>query len=80
MIRTARQAIAIYFNCDVADVKDCIYQPTRTSIPVYTNENKYYCACKVGRKPATHIDGFKWDWKKANAKFIENYGWQIFEA
>jgi len=79
-IATRRQAMAIYWGCDVSDVNDCIYHPTRTSIPVYTSAENYFCVTKKNEKPATHRDGFDWDWKKQTDALIESNDWQIWKA
>lgn len=76
-IKTRKQALATYWGCDIAEVEDYRYQPTKTSIPVYTSGDKYYCVTK-NDKPATHRDGFDWNWKQVHDSLVEKYGWKIW--
>lgn len=46
----ANEIIAATFGWSVADINECRYQATRTSIPVYTSGEKYYCCPAVGQK------------------------------
>ena len=57
--------LAFHFGCDVREMSDMQYQPTRFSKPkVYTSEDYYYCVVDEGKKPAIdkqYPDRWKWE-------------------
>jgi len=53
----------------------------RYSKKVHTIGNDYYCACKIGEKPAKNNrdGGVEFDWVKCNFWFAEKIGWQVWK-
>jgi hypothetical protein len=82
-IRTRAEAIATVFSIDVADVKDGRYHYGRTTAPVFTLGENYYCATKFGRgeKPAQMFDDKdRWSWVEKHDAFVQSQGWQVWES
>jgi hypothetical protein len=76
-IKTRIQALAVYWGCDVEDVKNCRYQSTRTNIPVFTSDENYWCATKKNERPAS---GDEWCWTEQIDNYVNKYGWRIWKA
>lgn len=53
-MNTSKQALASFLGWDLPELKDYRYHAGRTSIPVYTCDNFYYCATKGNQKPAKY--------------------------
>lgn len=60
--KSAAEVIAFVLGCDIAEVRDYRYQPTKyAKIHVYTIGDWYYCATLWDQEPP---DG--WDWQLIN--------------
>ena len=69
--RTAPEIIAVHFSCDMGDVTDGRYQPTRYSSPsIYTFGTDYYAA-PSNNLPPKNMPGA---WKEIG----EHYGRKVF--
>jgi len=77
---TGKTMLAMVFGWDNADIEDCRYQAGRTDRPVYTINEDYYCAVKIGQNPARNRDGDQWNWEKVESQFAESNGWQVWVA
>ena len=77
-LMTRTQAFANHIGCDLAEVKDYRYHYGRTSLPVWSVDNQYYCVTKVGAKPSTHRNGMEFDWVQLKDNFAEASGFQIW--
>lgn len=74
----AAEAIANVLGWDMQDVKDNRYQYGRTSKPVFTAGDYYYCA---GDVPARfYEDHNKWEWKQVKNPMNEKYGWIVWKS
>lgn len=60
-------------------MKDSRYQHGRSDKPIYVVGNDYYCAGKIGTKPAKHKDG-EFEWKEYKSWFADKIGWQVWEC
>lgn len=72
--------LAMVFGWDNSDMEDCRYQAGRTDRPVFTINEDYYCAVKIGQNPAKSYDGVQWEWEKVESKFAESNDWQVWVA
>ena len=57
MAKRADEIIAFHLGWDVADMRECRYQPSKYKVAVYACGDSYYCA------PSEHNampDGFAW--------------------
>ena len=73
---TAREAIATYLSADYADMEnDHRYQSTRTSIPVYSFGNSYFCSPSATQKLPR---GF--DWRAAGTVTVRGVSRDIYRA
>ena len=77
---TAKTILAMQFGWDSSDLEDYRYHYGRTNKPVYAIGEEYFCAVKIGQKPAKHQEQIDWDWKEYNSSFAESNGWQIWVA
>jgi hypothetical protein len=59
MAKQAKEIIAFVTGQDYDDMEDMRYQSTRTSIPVYTIGNEYFC-CPTARQK---LPKGEYDWK-----------------
>lgn len=74
----AAEAIANVLGWDVEDVKDNRYQYGRTSKPVFTAGDYYYCA---GETPAKFYEKEnRWEWVKVEHPTNSKYGWTVWRA
>jgi len=71
--------IAETFGMDYSDMKEYQYQPGRSNKPIYNMGNDYYCASKIGVKPAKHWT-MEFEWKEYKSSFADNIGWQVWEC
>lgn len=79
-VKTRLQAIATHFGCDVHEMEESRYQSTKTSMPVWTTEDAYYCVTKGSQKPAVHKDGMEWNWVRSKDTLIESFGWKVWQS
>lgn len=70
--------LSMVFGWDSSDMEDCRYQAGRTNRPVYTINEDYYCAVKIGQKPAKSHAGIQWEWEKVESTIAESEGWQVW--
>lgn len=75
---TGKTLLATAFGWDNADMEECRYQAGRSDRPVFTINEDYYCAVKIGQKPARSLNGIQWEWRKETSSFAESVGWQIW--
>lgn len=70
--------IAFHFGCDVGDMRDDRYQPTRFVNPkVFTSGDWYYCAVKEGKTPAVdNVFPDRWQWEEIG----RYYGYIVYRA
>lgn len=63
-----RKAVACWLGENVKDLeRERRYQPTCTPCPVYSCNNIYLTACRIGKRPKNSNDtrfGY-WNWNKA---------------
>lgn len=78
MRHSCKSILGMEFGWSNADLEECRYHYGRTNKPVYVIGNDYYCAAKIGQKPAKHQDGIQWEWKEYKSSFAEKQGWQIW--
>jgi hypothetical protein len=76
----ARTILAMEFSFDSSELREYQYHAGRTDKPVYAIGNAYYCATKIGQKPAKHREGMEWLWQTYNSSFAKNQGYQIWIA
>jgi len=78
---TAPLVIAETFYLDYAEMKDSKYKPWQTDKPVYIVGDDYYCAGKIGTKPAksTRNGQIEFEWKEYKSWFADQIGWQVWE-
>jgi len=78
---TAADIISNTLYLDYAEMKDSQYCPGRYSKKVYVIGNDYYCACKIGDKPAKSIrqGGTDFDWIAIESWYGDDKGWQVWE-
>lgn len=74
----AAEAIANVLGRDITDVKDNRYQYGRTSKPVFTAGEYYYCAGDVPAK--FYEDESRWEWEKVEHPSNDKYGWTVWKA
>jgi hypothetical protein len=60
---TAAERIATHLWTDIADVREGRYHYGRTSCPVYTYGNNYYCSPSTGKPPGD------WEWELVGTEF-----------
>jgi hypothetical protein len=77
---TGKTLLATEFGWDNSEMEECRYQSGRTDRPVFVINDDYYCAVKIGQKPAKHYDGGQWNWQQKSSRFAESNGWQIWIA
>lgn len=59
--RTAAEIIAFHFCSDIADVRDCRYQPTRYASPaIFVLDDDYYAAPSNNKPPRAEV-GQPWE-------------------
>lgn len=80
MIKSKREALAQHFNLDFAETEDFRYHQGRTTQPVYAFTDFYICITKGGQKPATHRDGFEWNWVEIKDDFVNKFGYNIWKS
>jgi len=85
MIKTAKEAMAHFLGWDLPELKEYQYHSGRTSVPVYTCDNYYYCATKEKQKPAKYFSrgtdqSTQWDWREMTEPYINSFGWHIWKA
>jgi hypothetical protein len=68
--RSRREAVAMLFAADIATID--VYQPGRTTIPVYVGGSDYYVALRDGERPPQHFG----EWVKVG----DSCGYRIFMA
>lgn len=74
----AAEAIANVLGWDIGDVKENRYQYGRTSKPVFTAGDYYYCA---GETPAKFYgDENKWRWESVSCALNDSKGWKVWKA
>lgn len=74
----AAEAVANVLGWDIQDVKDNRYQYGRTSKPVFTAGDSYYCA---GETPARfYEDHNRWKWERVGNPLNEKQGWIVWKA
>ena len=72
--RTAANIIAFHFGCDISEISESRYQPSRYSSPaVYVVGDDYYAA-PSNNKPPKYCVGEPW------VEVAEWYGRKIFRA
>ena len=69
-------SIAEHFGSDIADIRDCKYQPTRTP-HVYVIGDDYYTACNLNTKPKK-FEGYLW--VRQESWIRERFGWEVYKA
>ncbi|KUP30285.1 hypothetical protein JR311_19665 (plasmid) [Bacillus velezensis] len=77
---TGKTMLAMVFGWDNSDMAECQYKSGRTDRPVFVINEDYYCAVKIGQKPAKNYEGIEWDWEKVKSSFAESNGWQVWKA
>jgi hypothetical protein len=77
-MKTRRQAFAAHTGMSIEETKDYRYHYGRTTAPVWSIDNSYYCVTKPHQKPATHRDGMQWDWVKLTDNYCAAYGFEIW--
>lgn len=78
MIRNKAQALAHNTGMDVTELKDYRYHYGRTSKPIWSIDNQYYCVTLLNESPANHRDGMVFEWVKLTDNFAAHYGYQIW--
>lgn len=83
-MKTKKEALATHWGCDIADLKDCRYHAGRTSIPVYTSGNDYYCSTAGDGKPAIYLSRGKnqstqWSWVEVKDDYVNSFGFKIWK-
>ncbi len=76
---TAKEALAIHLQWDMAELKEVRYHAGRTNLPVYSIGNLYMCVTRLNQKPATHRD-INFEWVEKKDEFTNNLGYKIWEA
>jgi hypothetical protein len=76
---TSAQVIAETFGIDFSDMKDYRYQAGRSDKPIYSIDDDYYCASKIGNKPAEHFT-IDFEWSKQESVFADKIGWQVWKC
>ena len=71
--------LAETFNFDFSEIKDYQYQAGRSDRPIYTVGDNYYCAGRIGAKPAKHWSR-EFKWVRYASVFANEVGWQVWEA
>lgn len=76
-----RQAVAMYFGCDIDDLSERRYQRMRTPCAVYSCDEDYFTATKGSRKPKSCDDNFMgcWKWERVSGHGLPE-GWNIWRA
>jgi hypothetical protein len=77
---TSKTILSMEFGMSSSDMEDYRYHYGRTNKPVYAIGNEYYCAVKIGQKPAKHKEDISWNWKEYSSSFAEHKGFQIWVA
>ncbi len=79
-IKGSKEALAWHLGWDIADLKDCQYQPGRTTKAIYTIGDDYYTCIPLGQSPpkATRNDR-EWDWAEIKDNFVNYQGYKIFK-
>ncbi len=77
---TSKTVLAMVFGWDNNEMNDYRYKAGRTDKPVYTIDGDYYCATKIGKRPAKSLYGLDWEWKKVESSFAESIGWRVWKA
>jgi hypothetical protein len=62
--KQAAEIIAENLGWDIADVRDCAYQPTiYRTVKLYSIDNQYFCCPRMSQQPPK-IEGLVWSvWK-----------------
>jgi len=70
-----QEALASALCMDVAELRECRYQATRTAIPVYTLGDYYYCTSQTN---PGNLCGLKWERMKDQffAEYAKTVCWQ----
>ncbi len=84
-IKTAREAMAQHLGWEYSELKEYRYHAGRTSCPVYTTGNLYYCATKGNKKPARYISRgidqtTQWTWEEVKEPYINGFGFKIWQS
>ena len=74
---TAPHVLAQEFCMNFSDIQEYRYHYGHTDRPIYAIGQEYYCAVKIGQKPAKHRS-MDFDWKEYNSSFAKSIGWQIY--
>lgn len=74
---TAPTVLAMEFCWSNSDLQEYRYQYGKTDRPIYAIGDYYWCAVKVGQKPAKH-QSIDFEWEKYDSKFATSIGWQIW--
>lgn len=62
---STRNVLASHLGWDASELSEYRYHTGRTSAPVYTIGDEYYCCVAKGKKPAKHRDvDDRWNWVK----------------
>lgn len=81
MIKSRAEALARHLDWDIADLRDYRYHYGRTSVPVWSVGDTYYCVTKDSQKPARHRDGIEWGWVDKTADItLKSLGFRVWES
>jgi hypothetical protein len=80
MIKTKNSAIASHLMLEASELKDYRYHYGRTSLPVWSVDNEYYCVTKGAEKPAKHRDGLAWEWEEVSDNWVNHNGYRIWKS
>jgi hypothetical protein len=79
-MKTSIAAIATHLGMDNSEVREYRYHTGRTSLPVWSVDDSYYCVTKGTQKPAVHRDGMEFNWIKVKDNYVELDGWQVWKS
>lgn len=69
-------ALATHLGWDVADLRECRYQPSKYKYPIFVVGDDYMTVSKVGKLPGK----FEIAWVELDSWITERYGWKVFIA
>lgn len=73
-----KNVLANHLGWDASELIEYRYHYGRTSVPVYSIGDQYYCCVRSG-KPATHRDAdYRWEWNKVEDRYAEANDCEIY--
>ena len=79
--KTSKEVLAMYLGWDILELKEYLYQPSLYTASVYAVGQNYYCAVRVGHRPAEPTrQNRSFSWKEVDAKWARDLGVVIYKS